>query len=276
MTQTKINYDEHPIDRIYVDWANTIDSTGKNSVPARQRLLGPSTLEHVYDNMDKIIQVGVEADLLKKWVFYGKPVSQLDSVSPLAEGTTANAQILFDHHNMVRVYHAILGLITEAAELMEMFKLHVFEGLPFNWENLTEETGDVLWYVALLARASGHLTFDEFMASNKAKLTARYGSEWSQDGALNRDTENEMKQLNAALPTPMTHEQKTLIAPDMYSPTESLDEAKAKYPTLDSIVAQLSACNYEMKVGYGSIEDNTAFKALRAYAYEEFQKRTAK
>ena len=191
-----MNYDEHPIDRIYVSWANTLDSAGEDSTEVRVRLHDEETLEIVRHIMCDVIEVGAQADLLKKWIFYGKTIEGHIPASSLPDWMLGQAYDNFDNHETVRLFHAVLGLVTEAAEMMEMLRDHLFSGMPIDVQNLIEETGDGLWYNALIAKYCGFLTLDEFMASNKAKLTQRYGEKWNQEGALNRDTAAEMEALD--------------------------------------------------------------------------------
>ena len=195
---TPNDFNQHPIDRIYVEWANTLDSTGTDSTEARERLKDRQTLEHIFDNMKGIIKMGSDADLLKKWVFYGKKFEPNHGIHYSSQ-TVDTAREMFDNHDTVRIFHAILGLVTEASEMMEMLKAHLFEGQALDIDNLIEEAGDQCWYLALIAKACEFHTLDEFMMSNKAKLTARYGDKWTQDSALNRDTTNEMKELNDSI-----------------------------------------------------------------------------
>jgi NTP pyrophosphatase (non-canonical NTP hydrolase) len=48
-----------------------------------------------------------------------------------------------------------LGLASEAGEVADVVKKHLFDGRPFDRSGLLEELGDVLWYVAMLASTLG-------------------------------------------------------------------------------------------------------------------------
>ena len=48
-----------------------------------------------------------------------------------------------------------MGVGTEGGELLDIVKKNQFYGKPVDWVNVREEIGDVLWYLALLGRASG-------------------------------------------------------------------------------------------------------------------------
>lgn len=68
---------------------------------------------------------------------------------------------------------ASLGLAGEAGETVELIKKAWFHGRELDREKLKKELGDVLWYVAALARAQG-LTLREVAEGNIAKLDERY------------------------------------------------------------------------------------------------------
>lgn len=187
----------------YVEWANTLDSTGKDSTDAVIRLQNYNVLEYLHETLEVTEALAANADKLKKWVFYGKTSDDLDRRKwPLLSHQLQTASMSLCDHNTVRVLHAIIGLITEIGELITPFRLHVFEGQEMDWQNFTEEVGDLFWYMALLAKANGYGDFGPFLISNKAKLTKRYGDTWTQDGALNRDTGAEMEALDKSLQIP--------------------------------------------------------------------------
>jgi NTP pyrophosphatase (non-canonical NTP hydrolase) len=94
----------------------------------------------------------------------------------------------------LKILHAVMGMVTEAGELMDAVKRHLIYGKPFDFVNLKEENGDSFWYQALLARASG-FTFEESMSTNVDKLLKRFPEKFSEERALNRDIEAERKTL---------------------------------------------------------------------------------
>lgn len=192
-------YDERPIGDIYVEWANTLDSVGQNSLPARSRLCTPDVLARVYMMMEAVKSAGMLADHVKKYVFYDKEgvIDQVPDTMPVPFVKLRHAKESFDDHDTIRIFHGILGLVTEAAEMMEMLQAHIFEFAALDMQNLLEECGDQTWYLALLAKSLDLATFNEFFATNKAKLTLRYGDKWNQDGALNRDTAAEMQAIDS-------------------------------------------------------------------------------
>lgn len=85
----------------------------------------------------------------------------------------------------LRILHAIIGLSTEVGELEDALKKHIFYGKELDEVNLMEECGDLFWYLAILHNVFGK-GFEYNMKKNIAKLKARYGDKFNEEGALNR------------------------------------------------------------------------------------------
>lgn len=82
--------------------------------------------------------------------------------------------------------HGALGVATEAGELLDVLKKNHAYGRGLDHANIREEIGDVLWYLALLARATG-TNLDQIAATNVAKLKQRYPEKFTNELALNRN-----------------------------------------------------------------------------------------
>lgn len=93
-----------------------------------------------------------------------------------------------------RVIHAAMGISTEANEILDAVKKTLFYGKPLDKVNLKEEIGDCFWYLALLADELG-VSFEEVMETNINKLKARYPEKYTDDLAINRDTDKEYEIL---------------------------------------------------------------------------------
>lgn len=95
-----------------------------------------------------------------------------------------------------RLLHGAMGLVTEAGELMDMLKKHVFYGKEYDEVNVKEEIGDILWYIALIC---DHLevSISDIMTKILAKLRARYEGKFSSEKANNRDLEKERAVLES-------------------------------------------------------------------------------
>jgi len=96
----------------------------------------------------------------------------------------------------IRGLHASLGLVTESAELADVFKKHIFYGKEIDWVNLEEEAGDLFWYLGVLVDVMGKENFDAIMQKNINKLALRYSNQsFNTDSAINRDVNAERELL---------------------------------------------------------------------------------
>lgn len=98
----------------------------------------------------------------------------------------------------VRMLHAAVGMATEGGEILTQLKAHLFYGKELDTENLVEECGDLLWYIALMLSACD-TTMSKCMRANIAKLAQRYGELYNDDDALTRNTAAELDQLRGKL-----------------------------------------------------------------------------
>jgi NTP pyrophosphatase (non-canonical NTP hydrolase) len=84
-----------------------------------------------------------------------------------------------------RLIISALGLAGEAGEFANMVKKLTAHGHEISIEILSEELGDILWYVAEAATACG-LTLGDIAHNNVEKLRRRYPDGFSQDRSINR------------------------------------------------------------------------------------------
>jgi len=86
--------------------------------------------------------------------------------------------------------HAMLGLMDEVGELAKTMKKELAYGKDMDVDNLVEEAGDVLWFVALLCHTLG-VPLSYVAVDNIAKLRRRYPDKFTEFDALARkDKEN--------------------------------------------------------------------------------------
>lgn len=97
--------------------------------------------------------------------------------------------------------HAAIGCATEAGELLDQVKKHLFYGKPLDLVNLQEEVGDICWYLNLLCAWMG-TTLEEQMANNAEKLRIRYPVKFEQQKALARNVTEELKHYDNNPSTP--------------------------------------------------------------------------
>lgn len=84
-----------------------------------------------------------------------------------------------------------LGIAGEAGEVADLVKKVLFHGHPLDEATrakLVKETGDVLWYAALLAETLG-VPLAEIASANIVKLKARYPAGFDPTRSLNRPAE---------------------------------------------------------------------------------------
>lgn len=98
------------------------------------------------------------------------------------------------HVHTIRMLHAAMGIATEAGELLDALKKHIFYGKSLDTTNLQEELGDIFWYAAVLADSSG-FTLADTMEKNLAKLRARYPDRFRESDAIIRNLELERRIL---------------------------------------------------------------------------------
>lgn len=76
-----------------------------------------------------------------------------------------------------------LGLCGEAGEVADLVKKDAWHGKPLSDDVLAEELGDVLWYLADIARARG-LSLTAIAEGNIAKLARRYPRGFERGGGV--------------------------------------------------------------------------------------------
>lgn len=81
---------------------------------------------------------------------------------------------------------ACLGLAGETGEFCEHVKKYLYHGHPLDYKELEKEVGDILWYVALAARAIG-CSLNYIANENIDKLRIRYPEKFSTERSLYRD-----------------------------------------------------------------------------------------
>lgn len=80
---------------------------------------------------------------------------------------------------------AAMGVVGEAAEILEHLKKAIFQGHTLDVEKLIEESGDTLWYLSELSRRL-NVPFERVASHNVAKLYARYPDGFSAERSVNR------------------------------------------------------------------------------------------
>lgn len=93
-----------------------------------------------------------------------------------------------------RIEHAILGLVTEAGELMTAIKASKLYNRKLDKINLIEEAGDIMWYLAILSDEL-NIGFEEIWDKNIRKLKVRFPEKYVDDKANDRSLSKERSEL---------------------------------------------------------------------------------
>ena len=84
------------------------------------------------------------------------------------------------------VLNGVLGLAGESGECCDIVKKYLFQGHSLNKEELINELGDVLWYLA--ETCSGlNITLEECALANLNKLHKRYPNGFDKNNSINRE-----------------------------------------------------------------------------------------
>lgn len=171
-----------------------IESARTSSNPDLDKSLFNNNDSELLDMTLDVVQGGATADLIKRGLFYhdkqlaGRGKAMLDRFEKMYNALKKDGITLDPKYN--ELLHSILGIASEASEMMEELINASIEGRDVNKINMREELGDVMWYEALGLRNIGS-TFEEAADFNIAKLKKRYPDKFTSEAALNRDLAGE-------------------------------------------------------------------------------------
>lgn len=147
--------------------------------------------------LERSINALRELDLIKKTLFYGKDndlagyhaFASGSGVEPVKCGNLPETMALGRESNaeeMANLLHGVIGMATEAGELLELLDGMIKRTRPFDKANLIEEVGDSKWYMAILSRVGGFVWGDD-ERTNINKLRARFPMRFTEYDANNRN-----------------------------------------------------------------------------------------
>lgn len=185
---------------------DTVLRTESNDILAiRERLLDPARINSlIYAPMRRFVEAGLELDRLKKRAFYGTqatPDPEKDGWSPSIqqrEAPIGSVLTQLDKPWIIRLFHAVLGIGTESAELIRALMLYIFVADELKKQNVIEELGDVMWYIGILCNLLG-VSLEQVLEANRKKLRERYPDKFSEDKAIHRDLQAEERVLDKAI-----------------------------------------------------------------------------
>jgi NTP pyrophosphatase (non-canonical NTP hydrolase) len=159
-----------------------------------------------------IIALGSILDQIKKHTFYNKPYN-IDKIKDNLDVARTNVLLMSEDVDTdywtdpdqitdtevdPRIFHAIVGIATEAVELLQALRMHTRE---FDNVNFLEELGDVDWYQAIGIDAVDG-SFEQVLERVIAKLRIRYPDKFTSENAINRDLAKERKVLEGSQENP--------------------------------------------------------------------------
>lgn len=137
--------------------------------------------------LNNAIQSLQKLDAIKKAWFYGRAAQGITQGITMTEDLPA---VIGDASNLSEadaavVLHGIIGIATEAGELLEALR-ETLSGKSLDVVNLKEEVGDAKWYMAILAPICGFAWGDDERV-NIAKLRKRFADKFAAYDANNRN-----------------------------------------------------------------------------------------
>jgi NTP pyrophosphatase (non-canonical NTP hydrolase) len=195
-----------------------------DAVRTESRIEKVTINSNVYVNVvAAMIALGSILDQIKKNTFYKKPFDVLKLKQLTSEAQVAVSKLGHDIHigNFpkasserdvavnTRYFHAVVGIATEAVELLQALDLNSNE---LDEVNLLEEFGDLNWYQAIgIDEANGN--FEEVLNKVIAKLRVRFPDKFNSEQAINRDLvkEREVLESKGEETKPLTDSQKDNI-----------------------------------------------------------------
>lgn len=151
--------------------------------------------KHILENAGEVL------DQIKKQVYYGKPFTEKFDTAVEAVRTASAEYVQAQSEPRPtkinpRLFHGVVGAITETIELLQALDL---DNEEVDAVNLLEEVGDVMWYLAIIVDELGQ-PFERVFQANINKLEKRNKQrQFNADATINRDVDSERAQLEADL-----------------------------------------------------------------------------
>jgi 5-methylcytosine-specific restriction endonuclease McrA len=106
--------------------------------------------------------------------------------------------------------HASMGLVTEAAEVIDLLKKYLAYDRSFDRQKILSEISDI-WFYATMILIDQKSSYKEIIDLNMAKLNARYPGGYSHHAANNRNLEVEDKAMESVVNGTTTQEMVTNV-----------------------------------------------------------------
>lgn len=166
----------------------------------QNRLLeNSSSLKTVFDGF---LLSSAGMDILKKKIMYNSTPIKLLSLDAelgksIKEFPTDFIQKISEKEDLSQLLHYSMGVITESTEIVFALGKAVKTG-EIDKVNLSEEIGDIMFYLAVMATRLG-FSLENIMEVNNKKLKKRYPNKFEDSLANCRQLEEERKILGEIL-----------------------------------------------------------------------------
>ena len=154
---------------------------------------------HMLDQVKKHVFYGKEYDVNDFTLQYQRCDSALRGLNNIRVNGTSEEMGEEEEDINPRLFHAIIGIATESTEMCDaMFKV-LAERKELDLVNTREEIGDMFWYMAIFYDTIRELgatdSWEDDLKRNINKLRKRYPDKFSQESALERNLDEERKEL---------------------------------------------------------------------------------
>lgn len=176
------------------DWCIKLEAD--NHAMQSKRMIKASGM--VFSLLDESQNTAHDLDIMKKHVFYGHKICKDDlRACDGDEESDLDSEQKKRLAEKIRLAHAVIGLITEADEMLTALWKYVMNGEPLDRVNVLEECCDATWYINLALDSVG-FTAADVPRTLRPKLEARYERKFDAQKALNRNLEVERACLEAS------------------------------------------------------------------------------
>lgn len=182
----------------------------------QQSLTTESVVDQVHVNkqltlqtIEIILAAGEILDQIKKNTFYGRQLDDvkiMDSLTTIDQNVSTLLDVAADPSELdetemtevetnPRIFHSVLGVVTESVELLEAIDL---DSSDVDRVNVLEENGDINWYQSIMVdELEGD--WSQILLTTIKKLQARFPDKFKDTDANNRDVDQERAVLEQGL-----------------------------------------------------------------------------
>lgn len=123
--------------------------------------------------------------LFGKMIFESKCQEYTDFIKSITNDDFAERVV-----RVLPLLHAMMGMVTEVGEMMDLMKKYLIYNKPLDKKKLKDEQGDLFFYLMNAIRVNDS-TLDIVMKLNEAKLRVRFPDGYSHERRKNRNREDE-------------------------------------------------------------------------------------